>query len=101
MSSKEYGLSHLTSINKLESPEYAIEWVREIKDHLAMVGYGDLLTRNKVQPSLRVGVTNLDQETLSVQDEDMEEQTRESSRSHQKPTGLQLQKHGREKRQRR
>lgn len=32
---------------------------------------------------------------------DMEEQTRESSRSHQKPTGLQLQKHGREKRQRR
>ncbi|GKU08162.1 unnamed protein product, partial [Fusarium langsethiae] len=69
MSSKEYGLSHLTSINKLESPEYAIEWVREIKDHLAMAGYGDLLTRNKVQPSLRVGVTNLDQETLSVQDE--------------------------------
>jgi hypothetical protein len=69
MSTKDYGLSHLTSINKLESPEYAIEWVREIKDHLAMAGYGDLLTRNKVQPSLRDGSTNLDQETLNAQDE--------------------------------
>jgi hypothetical protein len=69
MSSKEYGLSHLTQINKLESPEQSIEWVREIKDHLAMAGYGDLLTRNKVQPSLRTTATNSNQETLNVLDE--------------------------------